>query len=91
MARDMPDNWQDAVIEIINDKIPNAATCPLCGGSRTLDEKNIVSPKVWSGDEKSAYPQVMIICQDCGYTTYHNVGTLGLLNNEAKRKKKNAG
>ena len=49
----------------------------------------VVSPPVKRGKASPWYPQVALVCGDCGYTTYHNLIVLGLF--EAGKKNNNHG
>lgn len=73
----LPDNWQEITVDLINEKVPSARYCPVCGGKRMLDDV-VVSPPAKRGKESPWYPQAALVCNDCGYTTYHNLVVLGL-------------
>ena len=84
----LPDNWQEIAIDLINEKVPQAKHCPVCSGTRVMDDV-VVSPPVKRGKASPWYPQVALVCGDCGYTTYHNLIVLGLF--EAGKKNNNHG
>ena len=80
MAR-LPDNWRDIAAEALSQKIPNGRACPVCGENRIL-EKLVADLTVLHGNKKRSYPQAVLVCTNCGYTSYHNLVVLGVYDKE---------
>ena len=63
---------------LLNTWVPNASSCTVCGGVQTVSlSMHLVTPvvtSVYGGIQLAAqqYPQAMLICSDCGNTTYYN-------------------
>lgn len=60
--------------------------CPVCRERNYTLLNHIVAPPVFQGGSVviggPAYPMIMIMCQNCGYTSFHNAMVIGLLANE---------
>lgn len=83
----LPADWQRRFVESINEKIPNAGRCPRCatgaaGETTMVIGEDAVTPIIWNGSLNlggTSYPQAMLVCRNCGYTTYHNLVVLGIV------------
>ena len=74
------DDWQDAFIKEINKKA-KLQECMFCGGkSLTVFKTPVTVVSAVGGDMKVAknLPQAMLICEDCGYTSYFTLKHLGI-------------
>lgn len=64
--------------KLINSKVPAAADCTCCGKAGTVQlAAHIVTPVGTAMGEgisigSANYPQVMLLCGNCGYTRYFN-------------------
>jgi predicted nucleic-acid-binding Zn-ribbon protein len=64
---------------LINQKVPNASHCVSCGKANAVQlAAHIVTPVATSVGGTIAlqganYPQAMLLCTNCGFTTYYNV------------------
>jgi predicted nucleic-acid-binding Zn-ribbon protein len=57
-------------------------TCPICRKQNWVLADHVVNPALYSGLgilQSGAYPQIMFICQVCGYTLYFNAGSVGIV------------
>ena len=84
-TRDLPDGWRDRFIEILRDKAPEADLCVRCKTRLTLAE-DAITPAIWKGSgavmDLDTYPQAMLVCENCGDTSYFNLVALGMLDSE---------
>lgn len=57
--------------------------CPICATDKWQIAPHLVAPIISSGGVLNVggrtYPQVMIICSNCGFTNFFNAGIMGLL------------
>ena len=57
--------------------------CPISGHNNWAFGEHIVQPvaSVRAGEilGVASYPQIMLICQDCGYTIYFNAVVMGIV------------
>ncbi len=56
--------------------------CPVCNHQNWVLADHVVTPILYSGVgfiQGARYPQIMIICQGCGYTLYFNAITAGIM------------
>ena len=78
----LPDDWKERAISILNDKIQNAGVCPRCNQNGVSISDDVVSPVRLESNAFQlgglVYPQVMLICHTCGHTSYFNLVTLGV-------------
>ena len=83
--RPLPDGWRDRFVEILRRKAPKAERCARCGTGLTLAE-DAITPAIWKGGapimDQAAYPQAMMVCENCGDTSYFNLVTLGIFDQE---------
>ena len=79
MAGEMTPFEYDAVLQLINAKVPSPPDCPSCGKVGTVQlAANLVTPIGTSPIggvqlQGSAYPQAMLMCTFCGFTRYYNL------------------
>lgn len=64
------------------------AECPVCGNTNWIIGDHIVQP-VTNGSGRvllggAAYPQVMLVSTECGYTRYFNAILMGLVAMDSK-------
>jgi 5-methylcytosine-specific restriction endonuclease McrA len=78
MSGEMSPELYEYVRGLLNNRVPNPHNCTVCGtiGSVSLAQ-HLVTPIVTSpqgGVQLGAtqYPQAMLICTQCGNTSYHN-------------------
>ena len=83
-----PDTWQAALVKALNDKLPDAGKCVRCGDISVTIADEMVTPVRWKDGGVtiggSSYPQAMIVCRNCGHTSYFNLMVLGVLPQEKK-------
>ena len=57
--------------------------CPVCNQGNWSLADHVVMPMTYTGVGLSiggeGYPQIMVECQNCGYTLYFNAITVGIL------------
>ena len=77
------DDWRQRFITKVNEKIPGSGVCPRCAQQKMVVAENIVTPVTWVNGALSiggaSYPQGMLICSNCGHTSYFNLVVLGVL------------
>lgn len=76
---------QKKIVEALSEKIPGGARCTACGKSGLTLVNHFVTPTIMSpnGDYMiggGGYPQIMLVCGNCGNTRYHNTMVLGVYN-----------
>lgn len=89
MAEVKKPEWMDPFIAKINEKIPNSATCRVCGQPTMIPHADMVSPSTIRGkgiELGSIVPMAMLICQNCGNTTFHNLILMGILDEQGNVK-----
>lgn len=77
----LPEDWRDRFTEILLRKAPGAGKCARCGNNLTLAD-DAITPAIWNGAAVIGgytYPQAMLVCENCGDTSYFNLVTLGIL------------
>jgi predicted nucleic-acid-binding Zn-ribbon protein len=58
--------------------------CPVCKKNNWVLADHVVTPILYMGipgggfTQGSGYPQIMIMCQVCGYTLYFNTNIVGI-------------
>ena len=56
--------------------------CPISGHNSWIIGDHIVAPPIQIGGGitigRASYPQIMLICNECGYTIYFNAVKIGL-------------
>lgn len=90
---DMPDWMGDAltreeiahIADTLKSLSPIGYSCPTCRGQKSLIANHLVSPVMLNrqGEQQvpgGSYPQVMVVCERCGFTSYHNAAVLGVGN-----------
>ncbi len=81
----LPDNWKERFAKLVNKRVPNAGVCIRCGSASKLAVgDHLVSPPTWNKDGGlviggPSYPQAMLICSNCGHTSYFNLVALGIV------------
>lgn len=69
-------DWKEKFVEFINAKVKEAGKCPACAAEAVTVADQIVSPiRLESGSFHLGgpiYPQVMLVCTNCGNTRYFN-------------------
>ena len=74
---------QDAVQQWLATNWHRNQRCPISGHNNWFTAEHIVQPTATTGGSVvlggTGYPQVMVICQGCGYTMYFNAVVIGLL------------
>lgn len=56
--------------------------CPVCRKANWTLADHVVTPMLYNGvgfAQAAGYPQIMIICQVCGYTLWFNAVTAGIV------------
>jgi hypothetical protein len=56
--------------------------CPVCGKQNWALADHVVTPILYNQvgfTQSSGYPQIMIICQECGYILYIAAVTVGII------------
>jgi hypothetical protein len=89
MAETNKPEWMAPFVAKINEKIPNSATCRVCGQPKLIPHAEMVTPSTVNGrniDLGSIVPMAMLICQNCGNTTFHNLILMGVLDEEGNVK-----
>jgi hypothetical protein len=59
--------------------------CPVCRKQDWVLADHVVTPMLYTGvglAQGAGYPQIMMICQVCGYTIYLNAVTVGIISGE---------
>lgn len=81
-APPIPPDWRVRLIENINAKVQNGGVCRECGEKQIVVADDLVSPVIYQGGlvlGGSAYPQGMLICNNCGNTRFFNAVILGVV------------
>lgn len=73
----LPENWRADVIAKLNEKVPGTATCPACGKQEVRAAGDLVTSITISDAMGlilggSSYPQLHLICNNCGFTRAFN-------------------
>ncbi len=74
------EDWRVQAIQELNAKIPNAGNCLACGPDgvgKVIMADHLITPVITDiGGGISLggvnYPQLMLICRNCGFTRYFN-------------------
>lgn len=78
MSGEMTPDMYSYVQRLVHQKVPQSGNCSVCGGLGTVVlSQHLVTPVVtsnWGGVQLAAqqYPQAMLMCTNCGHTTYYN-------------------
>lgn len=81
----LPKNWRDDFVAAAEKKIPGAGKCAICGSGNATFSEHAVTPIVWEGGivlGGAVYPQAMVVCNNCGHTSYYNLIVLGVVRPE---------
>lgn len=76
--------WYVATVEKLNAKIPDITTCTQCSSKEVEAAEDIVTPRNFVTKEGKVvgygldYPQIMVICRNCGHTRYFNLIALDI-------------
>jgi len=60
----------------------HAGKCPVCNQQNWVLADHVITPMLYTGvgiTQGAGYPQIMVICQHCGYTLYFNAVIVGVL------------
>lgn len=73
------------IAAMLEDLSPHGYVCPTCKGQKCLIANHLVSPIMLDRDgtqmaSGGAFPQIMVVCDRCGFTAYHNAAVLGIGN-----------
>ena len=74
----------EKIVAQLSTRAPNSGACQVCKNGRYTIAPHLVTPLI--NQEEGllmggpSYPQVMLICGNCGHTRYHNVIALGVEN-----------
>lgn len=64
--------------------------CSVCGDNNWTLGAHLVVPNTWAGGAISmggmSYPQVMLICRNCGHTNFFNAVIVGALENSKPKE-----
>lgn len=76
---------RDKIAATLNSKVANAAMCTCCGKPGMQLAPHYVTPTVVQPNGSffmggTTYPQIMLVCTNCGFTRYHNAVALGAFN-----------
>ena len=64
-------------------------SCPVCRKRNWVLADHVVTPMLYTGvglTQGAGYPQIMVICQVCGYTVYVNAVIAGIVQGEQDAK-----
>jgi hypothetical protein len=70
------------VIDVWLKKNWNMGSCPVCRKQNWALADHVVNPVLYNGigfSQNSGYPQIMVICNVCGYIMYFNAVTVGII------------
>ena len=85
----LPEGWRDRFIEIVAERIPEAGQCTQCNTADLTLAQDAVTPIIWNDGPEfggDSYPQAMIVCDNCGYTKYFNLVTLGIIAPDSEKE-----
>lgn len=76
---------REKIIAALNQRFPNSALCTCCGKSGLGLANHFVTPTIIQPGGGvmlggMSYPQIMLICTNCGFTRHHNAVVLGVYN-----------
>ncbi|WP_262694466.1 hypothetical protein [Kordiimonas aquimaris] len=75
------------IADFLNKRAPNGGICKECGSNKMSIADHIVQPIIANEGGLTiggpSYPQVMVVCNNCGSTRYFNAVVMGLLEVEA--------
>lgn len=85
----LTDNQIQFIADKINELAPNSAACPICGRGKYEVATHLVSPTVFQPGGGlmiggAGYPLVMLICNHCGHTRFHNAVLTKVINASGK-------
>ena len=76
--------WKEKFIEFVNGKVPGAGVCKECNQkSISVSDDMVVSPIFANGGVAfggPSYPQIMLVCTNCGNTRFFNAVVAGAVN-----------
>ncbi len=76
------------IVDFLNEKAPRVGSCPECGSQKMTLGDHVVQPMNASAGGVSiggpSYPQIMIVCENCGHTKYFNAVVIGILDEGGK-------
>ena len=90
MSSLIPENEKQKIAQLLNEKGVKT-TCPMCGRDKFILADGYFNNHIQSGFKNGlelggpSIPTVAIVCTNCGFTSQHALGVLGLLNNSEKK------
>ena len=82
MANDVPSDWRDKFIFSINEKLEHPRICTVCNKREVSAATEVITPMMWTEgvvSSKYSYPMAMLICDNCGHTTFYNLLSLDVI------------
>jgi hypothetical protein len=80
---------QQEALKILNSKWVKDKDCEICGKSNWTIAEDLVMPMPFTGGGLviggPSYPQLQVICGNCGNTKYFNAVILGVARSEQKK------
>lgn len=68
--------WKERFVSFINEKVPNSGICKECGQKAIVVSDDLVTTPVFQNGGimlgGPTYPQVMLVCTNCGFTRFFN-------------------
>lgn len=78
-----PHPWKEQFVKFINDKVPSSGLCKECNQKAIVVSDDITTAPVFKNGGMMiggpAYPQVMLICTNCGNTRFFNALIAGVV------------
>lgn len=79
-----PPPWKEKFIALVNEKIPNSGVCKECNQKTIAVSDDMVVPPVFVNGGVAFggpnYPQIMLVCTNCGNTRFFNAVVVGAMN-----------
>ncbi len=81
---------KEKALKWLDEKWPkNKRACEICGTSQWSLSSDLITPMIFNAGNLSiggnSYPQLMVICNNCGNTKYINTVVMGLTEGKEKR------
>lgn len=76
-------SWKEKFVAFINEKVPNSGVCKECSQKTVTVSDDLVVPPVYQNGGVAfggpAYPQIMLVCTNCGNTRFFNAVVAGVI------------
>lgn len=84
----LPEDWRERAVTALNLKVPGSGQCIRCRTGTVTIAPDPVTPMVF---ERAggitiggrSYPQIMVVCGNCGHTSYFNLIALGAVTGQS--------